>query len=190
MTAPIDPRALDAAVKQAVLDWSAAPTVEQGAKVLAKRCAELAPHLRESLFSEVAEVTSETLVEFLSNPEGRSADEPTITHEGVTLAQTQLFRLSVWAHDQAAIAQALGMTLAEWEVHLDAGFERTMVRIKAQIEAQGQSLPEGIQNAAALLQTERFLGGAQKRFENRPAPGTSAQAGIAGLIALRNFDKK
>jgi hypothetical protein len=176
---------IDDAVKDAVLAWANAANVQDAAARLAEARKTLAQDLFPALCDEIAEITTETLLGLLARKDRIGAHEKTTDVFGVALFPAQLERFSAWVNDQRTTADALGLPFPTWMGVLERGAARVLERA-ADEEANGP--PEQDVGAASSV-AKKLIGAEKAAFENRPKTGTSAAAGIMGLIAAYKFDK-
>lgn len=172
-----------AEVQAAVRAWAAEEELEDGAQVLALERRKLPSELHATLRSEVAEISVECLIEVLALERGVEPGE-TVEVFGLALLPKQVERLSAWILDQRAVADALGVDPEAWGRMLVSGLDRYRA-------AQGAG--DGAQDTAAadkLLRAKSLLGDHSLPFQNRPQPGASGQAGVAGLLGAMRFRRK
>ncbi len=169
-------------VQDAVRAWGAAPDIDAAAKVLETHRRALPPELVAQLVDEVAEISAEMMVELLTQERGVDATSEPVDLGGVELFPKQAARLGAWLEDQKRTAEALGLDGDAWIRQMERGFDRYLAR------ARGDEAPPDV--AEATAQAQQLLGAERKAFEARPAPGESAKAGLAGMLAARDFAKK
>ena len=172
---------IDPLVIEAVQAWALAPNLEAAGRALQEKRLSLAPVLLPQLCQEIAEISAEALVDLIALEKGLEEGEFTEV-EGIPLLPKQLERVSAWHHDQLPTAQALGLTPERWGELLIGGMERLCGQLGT--TSQDEAREESAQIA------QKLLGGGSQRFENPPQPGQSKQAGLQGLLAAREFQKK
>lgn len=168
-------------VQDAVRAWGAAPDIEAAAKQLEEHRRALPPELVAQLVDEVAEISAEMMIDLLTEERGVDVSAETVELGGVELLPKQAARLSAWLEDQKRTAEALGLDGDAWIRQMERGFDRYVAR------ERGDAATEV---AEATDKAHQLLGGERGAFEPRPAPGESAKAGLAGMLAARDFAKK
>ena len=114
------------AVKEAVLAWGAAATVESAAKHLLLSRSRLDAPLVRQLVGEVAEVSIECVIGLLADT-ANTDPSAALTRVGeADLTPTQLDRLSAWVSDLPRTATALGLSMEDWSHALGAAANRIL----------------------------------------------------------------
>jgi len=175
---------VDKAVIAVVRAWAQAKNLDDAAKALAHGRRDLDAVLHAQLQTEIAEITAHTLIEVMTLEEGVVEGE-TVELNGIPLLPKQVERISAWKNDQVATAEALSVEIERWHTLVIAGMEVVCAE-QASGEIKGSMHPA---KAAAdrVAQARALLGDSGETFENRPALGTSARAGLSGMLAARSF---
>ncbi|MEQ9503304.1 MAG: hypothetical protein RIT81_40965 [Deltaproteobacteria bacterium] len=169
-------------VQEAVRAWGAAPDIEAAAKQLEEARRALPPDLVAQLVDEVAEISAEMMVELLTEERGVDVSAEPVELGGVELLPKQAARLSAWLEDQQRTAEALGIDGDAWIRQMERGFDRFLARARGD-----EGTPE---LAEATAKAHQLLGAERETFQPRPEPGVSERAGLAGVLAARDFAKK
>lgn len=179
MPAPSQPRPCDPEVVRALREWCHAADVHHAMATLRLLRTTLSPLLLKQFAEHAALINVKLLQDILQQAGPMPADmQLTDVPAAVRPAVT------AWLVDQQQSADALGLEPDAWL--------ETLTRALETLELHGL-----VPIFAAWVEKEhgagRLLGTEKGTFENRPQPGTSAQAGLRGLIAARMFsadDKK
>lgn len=184
------------AVVEVVKAWAAAGDLDRAPQVLADGRRALDPLLLPALLVEIAEVQGELLIAALDLPPPASArgaaqrgaeDAPLVEVLGLQLRQDQAQRLQAWLDDQRPTAEALGLDIEAWAKKLEAGLGAVIAALRGASASASPERAAALDAAERLVAAQRATGAATTTFQGGVDPATSAQAGLRGLLAAREF---
>lgn len=179
------------AVIAVVRAWAGVGDLDKAPDVLAEGRRGLDPTLVPALIVEIAEVQGILLIEALELPPRKppAPDEKLVEVLGMQLRQDQLQRFQVWIEDQGPTAKALGLELEAWSKRLEEGLATAIAALRG-TRARTAERDEALDAAERMLSAQKAIGGPASTFEGGADPAKSGQAGLRGILALRDFGKK
>lgn len=182
--------AVDPAVKAIVIRWSLAKSLDAAEEILRDARCGLDPAHARALAGEIAEINAETLDRLLDRPDGTASGEPRVEVGPVSLPLRHVHRLSAWAHDQARLAGALGLSPDAWFQEVQAGMARYLaraVRSPNAAEPVAPAAPAGDAVERSRVGAATALLGLRGRAALPAGPVDRRTAGVLGVLAAHRY---